>query len=91
MEVDIFSTSTNSSPTGIGHLVKMRLFFSHLCQRFQAAKGVQAGFCGGMCLAVGLSEGGGLICFQLRKLPEEQESRVLLIGFPLPVSMFSAN
>lgn len=43
--------------------MKMRLFFSHLSQSFQTANDVQAGFCGGMCLAVGLSEGGGLICF----------------------------
>lgn len=43
--------------------MKMRLFFSRLCQSFQTAEGLQAGFCGGICLAVGLSEGGGLICF----------------------------
>lgn len=63
MEADILNTSTKSSPTGIGHLMKMTLFFSRLCQSFQTAEGLQAGFCGGMCLAVGLSEGGGLICF----------------------------
>lgn len=91
MEADIFNTSTNSSLTGIGHLRKRRLFLSNLCQSLQTAKGVQAGFCGGMCLAVGLSEGGGLICFCPRKLPGQQESRVLLICLPLPVSMFSAS
>lgn len=71
----MFNTGTNSSLTGTGCLIKMRLFFSYLCQSFQTAKAVKAGFSGQMCLVVDLSEGG------------EAKSRVLLIDLPLPVSM----